>query len=332
MTTTTCMTVDELTGVLGYMLTPTIESDDDLADNRVNVEETARAADALIRDGVSALCLNGTFGEVSTLTWNELQTFTSTVIEAAAGRVPVFAGATTLNTRDTIERAKRFKELGARGLMLGRPMMSPMSPNNILKYYADVANAVPSLAIFLYDDAEAFRAPIPTTVYREMARSIPQIIGAKYRSRLLVSTLATDSYNADLDAVNGRIKLLTGEFDWYYAYRMFDVTEAWSSVVCGGPAPVMFLQKLLAEGKWSEAQGLTREIGLCYENLIPQNNFAQWHVDKIPFMKARFTAAGYMTPGPSLPPYHELTPERRLIAEECGRRSKALQEKYSSAA
>ncbi len=320
---------DELRGVYAYLLTPVrdIELDVDARD-AVDYDEAARATDALIRDGVAGICLNGTFGELPSLTWEELERFTATVIEAAADRVPVFAGATTLNTRDTVARARRFASLGASGLMMGRPMMSPLSDPDIVRFYRDVAGALPELAIFLYDDMEAFKRPITTPVYRELAK-IPQIIGAKYRTRLLISELVDNSYNADLEAVEGRIKLMPGEFDWYAAYRMFGIDACWSSAVCGGPAPVTALRDALYGERWDDARTLTRELARCYEGIIPNRSFDVWHQDKIAFMKARFATAGYLRPGPALPPYHYLASERLAIAQECGRRSRALQEKYA---
>jgi 4-(2-carboxyphenyl)-2-oxobut-3-enoate aldolase len=325
------VTPADLHGVIGYLLTPTLDGIDRNTSNGINVAESARAANALIHDGVTALCLNGTFGEVASLNWDELQTFTSTVIEAAARRVPVFAGATTMNTRDTIARARAFRDMGASGLMLGRPMMSAMSDKNTVDFYADVAAEVPELAIIVYDDMEAFKRPITTTVYHEISK-IPQVIAAKYRSRLLISGLVGNSYNADLDAVADRMKLLPGEFDWLFAYRFLGVETCWSSLVCGGPAPVMALRDALYASDWDEAANITREVASCYEGLIPNGNFEAWHVDKIPFMKARFAAAGYLNPGPPLPPYRDLSPARLEIAKACGRRSAELQVKYSAPA
>jgi 4-(2-carboxyphenyl)-2-oxobut-3-enoate aldolase len=322
------MTAGDLKGVLGYLLTPVREDCVDYKTaNGIDVDESARAADSLIRDGVTALCLNGTFGEVASLRWEELKLFTGTVIDAAKGRVPVFAGATTLNTRDTVARAREFKEMGAQGLMIGRPMMSPMSDENTLRFYRDLAEANPGLNMVLYDDPEAFRRPISTPIYKELAK-IPQIIAAKYRTRLNISGLTDNSYNADREAVAGRIKLLPGEFDWHVVTRLYGFDACWSSIVCGGPAPVMALRDALSASAWAEAEVITREISLCYEGIIPNHNFEAWHVDKIPFMKARFAAAGYLKPGPALAPYQHLSPQRRKVAEECGRRSRLLQDKY----
>ncbi len=333
MAKTSKLTVDSLQGIVGYMPTPVREdiAIDRNAENAINLDEAARVADCFVREGICAIALNGTFGECPSLTWDELQAFTGAVIDSVAGRIPVFAGATTLNTRDTISCAKVFADMGADGLMLGRPMMSPLSDENIVQYYRDVAEEVPEMAIFMYDDMEAFKRPVATWVYGKLAE-IPQIIGCKYRSRLLLSGIVDNSYNADLDAVNGRIKLMPGEIDWHHAWRLFDMDSCWSSAVSGGPAPVQALHGALQDSDWAAAKAITGDIGWSYEGMVPNHNFEVWHVDKIPFMKARFAAAGYMAPGPALPPYQYIAPDRLAVAEECGRRSRQLQEKYSAQA
>ena len=128
--------------------------------------------------------------------------------------------------------------------------------------------------------------------------------------------------------------------DWWRLRRGEFVCVASSEVVReasqGDPQEVRkrleTLRELTMLGLTPEAESLTREISRCYEGIIPQNNFEVWHVDKIPFMKARFAAAGYLKPGPSLPPYQYIAPDRLEIAKECGGRSRALQQKYSAAA
>jgi 4-(2-carboxyphenyl)-2-oxobut-3-enoate aldolase len=61
------ITAADITGVVAYQPT-TIRTDiviDRNTTNAVDLEEAARAADVLVRDGASAIVLNGTFGEVS---------------------------------------------------------------------------------------------------------------------------------------------------------------------------------------------------------------------------------------------------------------------------
>ncbi len=102
----TKLTVDDITGVVGIIPTPSIPTADQPGTAfSVDLDEAATLADAMVRGGVDVLMTTGTFGECASLTWDELQSFVATVVDAVAGRIPVFfAGATTLNTRDTIAR------------------------------------------------------------------------------------------------------------------------------------------------------------------------------------------------------------------------------------
>src|SRR6267154_5963445 len=207
------VTAAELEGVIAYLVTPVKDGSDRKSRDAVDHDETARAVERMIDDGIGGFCLNGTFGEAPSLTMQEQKALTATVVEAARARVPVFGGATTLNTRDTIDRIRAAREVGADGVMLGRPMMAELSNENTVQFYRDVAEEVPDMAIFLYDDQEAFKKPLPTKVYAQLAK-IPQIVGCKYRSRLMISNLLENTYNRDLEAVGSNIKLMPAEFDW----------------------------------------------------------------------------------------------------------------------
>src|SRR5262249_40302175 len=68
------------------------------AEDTVDLDETARVVEALIAAGIDGILSLGTFGEGATLTWDEKIAFIRTAVEAARGRVPFFAGTTSLNT------------------------------------------------------------------------------------------------------------------------------------------------------------------------------------------------------------------------------------------
>ena len=319
----------DIRGIVAYLPTP-VRTDvtiDRNVTNAVDLKEAARAADVVVRDGAAAICLNGTFGELPSLTWEEIRDFTATVVESVAGRVPVFAGATTLNTRDTLFRARAFRDLGATGLNLGRPMMSAMGDPNIVQYYRDVAEELPDMAIFVYDDAEAFKRPITTQVYRELAK-IPQIVACKYRTRLLFGMLAENTYDRDLAAVDGRIKLLTHEGDWPFVYRTFGIDAIWTSGFNCVPGAVVGIRDALFAGDTQHVDAIQADLAWATEGLMPKGGFTEWHVQKIPTLKARIDAAGYIKAGPALPPYTYMTEDRAAAAAECGRRDRELQRKY----
>jgi 4-(2-carboxyphenyl)-2-oxobut-3-enoate aldolase len=320
----------DIKGVVAYMPT-TVRTDiviDRNTRDAINLEEAARAADVLVRDGASAICLNGTFGELPSLTLKEIADFTRAVVESVADRVPVFAGATTLNTRDTIERARMFREIGAHGLNLGRGMMSAMGDLNVLKWYQDVAEELPDMAIFLYDDAQAFKRPITTAVYRELAK-IPQIVGCKYRTQLIVSNMiSANTYNADLKAVGKNIKLLTQEVDWALVHKFFDVDACWSSYINCAPGYVIALRDAILSDDEKRVEQILADSNWPGAEFTPASGLESWHIDKITALKTRIHHAGYIKAGPVLPPYHVAPEERFETAKRLAAADRELQKKY----
>jgi 4-(2-carboxyphenyl)-2-oxobut-3-enoate aldolase len=329
MATRSMMKGKDFRGVFGLMPTPIKNVEiTNASRDLVNVDEAARASDALVRDGVCALLINSTFGEVPSLTWDEAKAFTGAVIDAVHGRVPVFAGVTTLNTRDTIERATAYRDMGADGLLLGRPMMAPLSDPNVLQHYRDLADTFPDMAICLYETPEVFRRPITTRVFSELAK-IPNIVACKYRSKLTLGVIIKNTLEADLEACGDNIKLLPMEADWMLVHRVFGLDACWSSFANCGPAPIIALQTALETQDWDSARAITKDLAWGLEGLVPHDDMQLWFQDKVPFMKERFNAAGYMNVGPTLPPYQYISPARLALAHELGRRGAQLQQKYS---
>jgi 4-(2-carboxyphenyl)-2-oxobut-3-enoate aldolase len=320
----------DIKGVVAYQPT-TIRTDiviDRNTKNAVDLDEAARAADVLIRDGASAIVLNGTFGELASLTLNEIVDFTRAVVESVADRVPVFAGATTLNTRDTIERARLFRDIGAHGLNLGRGMLCAMGDPNIVKWYQDIAAELPDMAIFLYDDVQAFKRPLTTAVYRELAK-IPQIVGCKYRTQIIVSRMITaNTYNADLEAVGKNIKLLTQETDWPLVHKFFGVDGCWSSYINCVPGYVMALRDAILSGDEARLQAVMADSIWPGADFSPAGGLESWHIDKITALKTRIHYAGYIKAGPVLPPYDVAPEERFETAKKMAALDRELQKKY----
>lgn len=323
----TKLTVDDVTGVVGIIPTPsTSTADQPGTANSVDFDEAAKLADAMVRGGVDVLMTTGTFGECASLTWDELQSFVATVVDAVAGRIPVFAGATTLNTRDTIARGHRLGELGADGLFVGRPMWLPLDDAGIVRFYRDLADALPHLALVVYDNPGAFKGKIGTAAYEALS-AIPQVVAAKH-----LGLLSGAAFLSDLRAVGGRIRLLPLETDWYYFARLFpvEVTACWSGNVACGPAPVTRLRDLISAERWEECQALTDELEMALEPLYPGGNFAEFLKYSIQIDNAQFQAAGFMRTGPTRPPYTEAPVSYLDGGREAGERWAALQQRYAT--
>jgi 4-(2-carboxyphenyl)-2-oxobut-3-enoate aldolase len=290
--------LEQVRGVYAIMPTPALDGAEDpgMVDT-LDREEASRGAEALVADGVDAIMTTGTFGECATLTWEELRDFTEIVVSTVAGRLPVLVGATTLNTRDTITRARALRDLGVDGLLLGRPMWAQCDEQSLVGFYRDVAAAVPDLAIMVYDNPEAFKGKISPEAYAQLAE-IPQVVAAKY-------PVFGPTFAPDLEAVASRMRLLPVDRDWLAGHVLGsdDVLACWSGSASCGPLAHVKLAKSILAGDLEAAQLLTGELGKASAGFFPDGSFALFSRYNIQLEKIRLNAAGYIKAGPCRPPY-----------------------------
>lgn len=324
----TLITVDEIVGAWAIMPVPAKDGADDWRnENTVDLDETARVINALIEGGVNGILTMGTLGECATLTWEEKLDFMKVALNAAAGRVPVFMGTTSLNTRETIRQTRVAAELGAAGAMLGVPMWCAPTVDVAVQYYRDVAEACPDMGICVYGNKEAFKFEFPTEFWAQVA-SIPQVVTAKYGSM--------DRILQDLDSSGGQIRFLPIDAAYYGAARMEpDFFKAfWSSGTVIGPSVSMHLRDTVAKavetGDWSEAKVIAGEIGRSFAPLFPLGSFKTFSTYNIGLEKARMDAGGWMRAGPVRPPYHIVPEEYLKGARKSGEMWAELHKKYSS--
>ncbi len=323
----TRLTAEDVRGVVAILATPALPGAErwDMTET-VDLEESARHANALVEAGVDMILTNGTFGEGATLTLDELMAFNDAVVATVAGRVPVFAGATTLNTRDTIDRGRRLREIGADGLFLGRPMWVALDDDQIVEFHRSVAEALPDMAQIAYDNPSAFKGKISSQAYARLAE-IPQIVASKHMGLGLLG----ERYTADLEAVAGRINLLPVADDWATSARMYpeQATACWSGDVNCGPAPVTALRDAIRARDWALAEQIQADIAHAVETLFPGGDFNEFQRYNIQIDRAEFEASGYFTPGPTRPPYTTAPAAYLEGGAEVGRRWAALQKKYA---
>lgn len=295
------MTVDQVQGAWAIMPTPaTDDASDWRAKETVDLDETARAVEGMVEAGIDGILSLGTLGECSTLTREEKRQFVGAAVEAAAGRIPFFTGSTALGTRETIDQTREAWELGASGTMLGLPMWCTADLKTAVRFYQDVAEAVPEMAICIYANQAAFRFPFGADFWAEVSR-IPQVIMAKAGS--------IHTFPQDLAAVEGRVRLMPIESMYLAAAKAHpEVTAFWSSGAACGPKLAVRLRDAVAKaretGDWADAEALSEAIGKTLWPLIPGgNNFEEFNKYNIGLEKERMNAGGWMKAGPCRPPY-----------------------------
>lgn len=139
-----------------------------------------RLARRQIDGGVHFLVPCGTTGEVPTLSPADRRRVVELVVQEAAGRVPVLAGAGGYNTQEVIESAAEMKKLGADGLLSVTPYYNKPTQEGLYQHYKAIAEST-SLPIVMYNVPGRTACNIePATVARLAA--IPNIVGVKEAS------------------------------------------------------------------------------------------------------------------------------------------------------
>src|SRR4051812_34828332 len=116
------------------------------------VDEKALRAlvDWQITEGVHGLVPIGSTGEAVTLTEQERDRVVRIVVEQAAGRVPIMAGAGSNDTRTAIENSKAMKAAGATHLLHVSPMYNKPPQRGIVAHFRAIAD-VAGLPICAYN-------------------------------------------------------------------------------------------------------------------------------------------------------------------------------------
>ncbi|TDG10709.1 dihydrodipicolinate synthase family protein [Paraburkholderia guartelaensis] len=135
-----------------------------------------RAVDFMIDAGSDGLCILANFSEQFSLSDDEREVITRTVLEHVAGRVPVIVTTTHYGTSIAAARSKRAQEQGAAMVMLMPPYHGAtfrVPEQQIYDFYARVSDAI-DIPIMI-QDAPASGTVLSAPFLARMAREIEQV-------------------------------------------------------------------------------------------------------------------------------------------------------------
>ncbi|MES4907493.1 MULTISPECIES: dihydrodipicolinate synthase family protein [unclassified Streptomyces] len=143
-----------LTGVVPPLCTPLTPT------GEVDTRSLAALAERLIGAGVSGLFVLGSSGEAAYLSDRRRRAVLETVIEAAAGRVPVLAGVIDMTTERVLDHALTAAASGVDGLVATAPFYTRTHPVEIADHFRRIRGGA-GLPLFAYD--------IPASVHTKLA-------------------------------------------------------------------------------------------------------------------------------------------------------------------
>lgn len=192
-------------GILPAMITPMT------SDFKVNIPALRKLIDYMIDGGVHGIFAIGTTGEFYALSNDEYREVLEVTVDHVAGRVPVYAGANAIGTRQSIELAQIAGKVGGiDALSVLTPYFIGLTQEEIYNHFKAIADST-DINIILYDNAPKTHLTIkPATVAR--LADISNIVGIKDSTGDLTNTAdiigRTTRAGKDFHAMMGRDSLI----------------------------------------------------------------------------------------------------------------------------
>lgn len=309
------ITASDLKGMMAMM--PSFATDnaiDVTATETIDVARLHQGLDRMIGDGADVIATTGSFGECHTLLMDEFRVLAHETVAATKARVPLFIGVTSPNTREAIRKMKIVAETGADGVLVGVPYYFPSSVENALRFYTEIAELFPKLAIMVYHNPVLHKVTLVPDAIAELVK-IPSVVAMKDSHR------TPDEMNVLAPITRGKMSLFV--FHTQYAeYARLGAAGFWSIDSWMGPWPHLALRDAVAQGDWERARAVTADLTPPATGAAPD---MRWRENA---SKVAVAAAGYVNPGPLRPPFLTIPEEVQVRSAARAQRWQGLCEKY----
>lgn len=187
------MATKQYAGVVVPMVTP-------VRDGSVDMEAVATIIRSFAEAGVDTLVM-GTTGEGNSVPQGEGIDMIHTAVEAAEGKVRIYAGVTGLCLKEQLSQIEGFARAGADVAVAVLPSYYALTEEQMVGYYTALADRSP-LPVMLYNILATTHLSIPVEAVRKLAEH-PNIVGLKDSER-------------DLERMAACIEIAKGREDFTY--------------------------------------------------------------------------------------------------------------------
>ena len=143
---------------------------------KVDIDALIKLVDWHVDQGSHGLVPVGTTGESPTLTHAEHDLVVQTVVQAAAGRIPVIAGAGSNNTVETVRLVEAAKKAGADAALVVTPYYNKPTQAGLIAHFTAAANC--GLPIIIYNIPGRSVVDMSPETMGKLA-ALPMIVGVK---------------------------------------------------------------------------------------------------------------------------------------------------------
>lgn len=221
-------------------------------DGSVDFAALERLVDWQIAQGSSALVPCGTTGESATLTFDEHYAVIARVVDVAAKRVPIIAGAGSNDTATAMRHLDQSAKLGADAALVVAPYYNKPSQLGLVRHFTVLAEAS-TLPIVAYNVPGRTIADLLPETLAEIAAH-PRIVAIKDAS----GDLARVTRHRAL--LGEGFCQLSGNDDLWLAHAVMGGVGCISVTANVAPRLCADFARACAEGRWAEARTLHERL------------------------------------------------------------------------
>jgi 4-hydroxy-tetrahydrodipicolinate synthase len=220
-----------------------------------------------INSGIDFLVACGSTGEAATLEEEEWLTAVRIVVEAAAGRVPVWAGCTHNSTRTLVRQAEKLARIrGLDAVLSANPYYNKPTQEGQYQHFMALARAVDPLPVVVYNVPGRTCVNLePETVVR-LAEDAPNIVAIKEASGKLPQIAAL------VHSMPREFKIFSGDDN--LALAAIGVGANGLISVASNEAPVELTRMVRAalRNEWPLAREIERKYARLFEANFWESN------------------------------------------------------------
>ncbi|MHB8530219.1 MAG: 4-hydroxy-tetrahydrodipicolinate synthase [Caulobacteraceae bacterium] len=225
-------------------------------------DETAFRAlvERQIAAGVHGLVPVGTTGETATLSHEEHRRVVEVCVEAAAGRVPVIAGAGSNSTAEAVDLVRHARQAGADAALVVTPYYNRPSQEGLYRHYAAIDEAA-DLPVFVYNVPSRTGVDISNETLARLAPLV-NIVGVK--------DATGDMARASLQrkACGPDWILLSGDDPSWLGYMAHGGAGCISVTANVAPRPCARFAEACMAGEWERARELQAKLIALHKALF----------------------------------------------------------------
>ena len=155
-----------------------------------------------IAAGSDAIVALGTTAEASTISGEEREELTRSIIERVANRIPVIVGTGGNNTEEVIERSRFAEAVGADGLLIVTPYYNKTTQDGLVAHYCAIAEQVRTPIITYNVPSRTGLNLLPETMRRIMD-CCETVVGIKEASGNIEQIVKLAALCPDCDIYSG---------------------------------------------------------------------------------------------------------------------------------